>query len=68
MKMNTGQAEAQHDKVFNMAVDEFKTNLKVLDAHLEGKQFIVGDALSYADIITAFHIHYAFTTALNNTI
>ena len=65
--MLTGQAESQHEKVFTVAVDEFKTNLKVLDSHLEGKSYIVGDTMTLADLITAFHIHFAFTSAINNT-
>ncbi|KVN23186.1 glutathione S-transferase [Burkholderia stagnalis] len=42
-----------------LARDDFIAMAAILDAHLEGRRFIVGDALTIADCVTAYLIDWA---------
>lgn len=42
-----------------LAREDFKTMAAILDRHLDGRQFIVGNALSVADCVTAYLIDWA---------
>jgi glutathione S-transferase len=42
-----------------LAKEEFVAMATVLDRHLEGRQFIVGDAVTIADCVTAYLIDWA---------
>ena len=42
-----------------LAKEDFETMAKVLESHLDGRRFIVGDALTAADCVTAFLIDWA---------
>ncbi len=42
-----------------LARDDFKTMAAILDKHLEGRAFIVGDTLTVADCVTAYLIDWA---------
>ena len=43
----------------DLAREDFKTMAKVLEAHLDGRRFIVGDTLTAADCVTAYLIDWA---------
>lgn len=47
-----------------IAREEFSTMAKVLERHMEGRQFIVGDCFSVADCVTAYIIDWASTNEL----
>lgn len=47
-----------------MARDEFVAMAKVLDRHLEGRSFIVGDCFSVADCVTAYVLDWASVNQL----
>lgn len=47
-----------------IAREEFVTMAKVLDRHMEGRQFIVGDRFSAADCVTAYVIDWASVNEL----
>ncbi|VWC24509.1 glutathione S-transferase [Burkholderia lata] len=42
-----------------LAREDFKTMAAILDKHLEGREFIVGDTLTVADCVTAYLIDWA---------
>ncbi|MDW9247377.1 glutathione S-transferase family protein [Burkholderia cepacia] len=42
-----------------LARDDFRTMAAILDKHLEGREFIVGDTLTVADCVTAYLIDWA---------
>ncbi|OXI36386.1 glutathione S-transferase family protein [Burkholderia aenigmatica] len=42
-----------------LAREDFKTMAAILDKHLEGRAFIVGDTLTVADCVTAYLIDWA---------
>lgn len=42
-----------------LAREDFKTMAAILDRHLDGREFIVGNALSVADCVTAYLIDWA---------
>lgn len=42
-----------------LAREDFKTMAAILDKHLDGREFIVGNALSVADCVTAYLIDWA---------
>ncbi|HDR9771025.1 TPA: glutathione S-transferase family protein [Burkholderia cepacia ATCC 25416] len=42
-----------------LARDDFRTMAVILDKHLEGREFIVGDTLTVADCVTAYLIDWA---------
>ncbi|MDN7898003.1 glutathione S-transferase family protein [Burkholderia cepacia] len=42
-----------------LARDDFRTTAAILDKHLEGREFIVGDTLTVADCVTAYLIDWA---------
>ncbi|WP_175954299.1 glutathione S-transferase family protein [Burkholderia sp. BCC0405] len=42
-----------------LAREDFKTMAEILDKHLEGREFIVGDTLTVADCVTAYLIDWA---------
>lgn len=41
------------DPVFKDKLSTLKNSLKVLNTHLKGKYFLVGDSLTVADIVVA---------------
>ncbi|CAB3748666.1 glutathione S-transferase [Burkholderia sp. MSh2] len=43
----------------DLAREDFATMAAILDTHLEGREFIVGDALTVADCVTAYLIDWA---------
>ncbi|KVQ40899.1 glutathione S-transferase [Burkholderia cepacia] len=42
-----------------LARDDFRTMAAILEKHLEGREFIVGDTLTVADCVTAYLIDWA---------
>ncbi|MCA8294242.1 glutathione S-transferase family protein [Burkholderia sp. AU30198] len=42
-----------------LAREDFRTMAAILDKHLEGREFIVGDSLTVADCVTAYLIDWA---------
>ncbi|WP_412527332.1 glutathione S-transferase family protein [Burkholderia lata] len=42
-----------------LAREDFRTMAAILDKHLEGREFIVGDTLTVADCVTAYLIDWA---------
>ncbi|OXI80953.1 glutathione S-transferase [Burkholderia sp. AU33423] len=42
-----------------LAREDFRTMAAILDMHLEGREFIVGDTLTVADCVTAYLIDWA---------
>ncbi|KVK75146.1 glutathione S-transferase [Burkholderia cepacia] len=42
-----------------LAREDFRTMAAILDKHMEGREFIVGDALTVADCVTAYLIDWA---------
>ncbi|AKM42722.1 glutathione S-transferase [Burkholderia contaminans] len=42
-----------------LAREDFRTMAAILDTHLEGREFIVGDTLTVADCVTAYLIDWA---------
>ncbi|KVE79480.1 glutathione S-transferase [Burkholderia cepacia] len=42
-----------------LASEDFRTMAAILDKHLEGREFIVGDTLTVADCVTAYLIDWA---------
>ncbi|NIE59302.1 MULTISPECIES: glutathione S-transferase family protein [unclassified Burkholderia] len=42
-----------------LAREDFRTMATILDKHLEGREFIVGDTLTVADCVTAYLIDWA---------
>ena len=52
-------------EAFNNAVKEMKEHVRVLNTHLQGKTYLVGDKLSVADISVACSLILAFQVALD---
>ncbi|KVE61732.1 glutathione S-transferase [Burkholderia vietnamiensis] len=50
-----------------LAREDFVTMAAILERHLEGREFIVGDALSVADCVTAYLIDWAGECRLLDT-
>lgn len=50
---------------FNDASKDLKAQVKTLNAHLEGKKFLVGSELSLADVVVANMLLYPFQTVLD---
>lgn len=42
-----------------LAKEEFRAMAAILDSHLEGRRFIVGDSLTVADCVTAYLVDWA---------
>lgn len=52
-------------EAFNNAIKELKEQVRVLNTHLQGKTYLVGDKLSVADIQVAFSLILPFQVALD---
>jgi len=52
------------DAVFKDKVGALKSSLKVLNTHLNGKHFLVGESLTIADVSTACALSYFMGTVL----
>jgi elongation factor 1-gamma len=52
-------------KAFNEALKVLKSKLKVLDTHLNGKNFMVGESLTVADVFATVMLSIGFQTVLD---
>jgi len=57
---NIGDADS-----YNESVKSIKDSLKVLNTHLQGKDFLVGNKITVADVVVASHLLIPFQTALD---
>lgn len=64
MKATFGWAVIESD-VYNNSVKELKEAIKVLNTHLQGKDYLVGNHLTVADLIVACSLILPFQTALD---
>lgn len=51
--------------VFNNSMKELKSNIKVLDTHLSGNYYLVGDNVTIADIVLATYLVIPFQTVFD---
>jgi elongation factor 1-gamma len=51
--------------VYNSAVKDLKDSIKVLNTHLQGKDYLVGNHLTVADLVVACSLILPFQTALD---
>jgi glutathione S-transferase len=63
VKPMLGLGEADEQRVAE-AIGTFRRLLGVLDSHLDGRAFLVGEALTLADLAVAGNFSYADTTGL----
>mmetsp|Transcript_18872 Transcript_18872/g.18031 ORF Transcript_18872/g.18031 Transcript_18872/m.18031 type:complete len:309 (+) Transcript_18872:306-1232(+) len=52
-------------EVYNTAVTSLKNTVKLLNTHLQGKEFLVGSRLSVADLVLAMHLHIFYQSVLD---
>lgn len=52
-------------EVYNDAVKLYKENLRTLNTHLQGKDFLVGSNLTVADVVVALHLVIPMQVALD---
>ena len=50
---------------WNEAAKNLKAYCKVLNTHLEGKKWLVGDEMTIADVVVAYFLSYPFQTILD---
>jgi len=51
--------------VYNNALKELKASLMLLNTHLQGKEFLVGNYLTVADVVATIALVLPFQTALD---
>jgi elongation factor 1-gamma len=52
-------------EVYNEALKTIKENLRVLNTHLQGKEYLVGGNVTVADIVVGIHLTIPFQIALD---
>lgn len=52
-------------QTYNEALKEIKEAIRLLNVHLQGKQYLVGDRLTVADIVVAFSVLVPFQVAID---